>query len=85
MNVADDDNTEAADGHSNSYFLFLPRTLAHLKIPINDPVNEFNYFNFWHVWHSRLFLLLNKTRRASTTSRLLESSASEMFPVGLGP
>ena len=34
---------------------------------------------------SRLFLLLNKTRSASTTSRLLEWSVSEMFPVRLGP
>ena len=35
--------TEAADGHSNSFFLILPRTLAYLKIPINDPVDEYNF------------------------------------------
>ena len=34
---------EAADEHSNSFFLFLLRTLAHLKIPINDPVDESNF------------------------------------------
>ena len=34
---------EAADGHSNSFFLFLKRTLAYLKIPINYPVDESNF------------------------------------------
>ena len=36
-------STEPADGHSNSFFFFLPRTLAYLKIPINDPVDESNF------------------------------------------
>ena len=37
-------SAEAADGHSNSFFLVLPRILAYLKVPINDPVDESNFF-----------------------------------------
>ena len=34
--IMNDILTEAADGHSNTCFLFFPRTLACLKVPIND-------------------------------------------------
>ena len=36
----DSESPEAEDGHSNSYFLFLPRTFSYLKIPINDLVSS---------------------------------------------
>ena len=37
------ESMEASDRHSNSFFLFLSRTLAYLKTPINDPVDEPNF------------------------------------------
>ena len=54
-------STEAADGHR---FLFLPRTLAYLIIPIKNPVDESNFLFlipfFCMCAISKLFLLLNK-------------------------
>ena len=80
---------EADDGHSNSYFF---RTPSHiLKIPIKIQLMSFNFlFLIPFLVHAaflifiRLFFLLNKTWSASTTICLLESSISEMFPVGFG-
>ena len=81
-------STEADEGHSNSYFLFLPCTFMYFKIQINDPVDEFQFFIpnsiFGTCAISRLFLLLNKKWSASTMNCLLELSVSEMFPVKLG-
>ena len=67
---------ETADGHSNSYFLYLPHTFGYLKNPINDTFDKFQFlipnliFGMWAI--SRFFLLLNKTWSANTTSCLLE-------------
>ena len=77
--------TKAEDGDYNSYFLFLPSTFAYLKIFINNPVDEFLIpflASAPFLIFIRLFLLFNKTQSANTSSRLLESSVSKMFPVG---
>ena len=80
---------EADDGHSNSYFFRTPSNI--LKIPIKIQLMSFNFlFLIPFLVHAaflifiRLFFLLNKTWSASTTICLLESSISEMFPVGFG-
>ena len=74
--------TEAAADIPIPHFLFLPRTL---KIPNNDPVDEFQIPIPNSIFGMCTICRLNTTWSTSTTSHLLESSISNMFPVGSDP
>ena len=76
-------STEAAADIPIPNFLFLPRTLMYLKIQINDPVDEFQFPIPNSIFGMCTISRLNTTWSMSTTSHLLESSISKMFPVGL--